>query len=286
MQTIRPTVENKNLYRDTFESWGEFMERMEQQPLSGIRGSDDNSMQPKWYGTKSFQDAYLLGTKGWQQGVNMAHKLSGELVQEIVGKVYLPEIEFDVIGSDYDLDAYLKGEPECWYRFVTSEQTAPSSSLISILINCTTSGSNTAKQMLMKYIPVVALVELLEYAGKRVQVDCVASIDSGWGAGSQHSEMLVRLKEYGYPLDLQSIAFGIAHPSMLRRFFFRWCETIPEAECRRLAVDGGSYGMPSSCRLEKDYDLYIGQTYGRWDEAASRKWVIDQLKAYGVAMAE
>ena len=52
------------------------------------------------------------------------------------------------------------------------------------------------------------------------------------------------VKSYAEHLDLQKLTFPVAHPSMFRRFGFKWLETVPTLTESRFSM---GYGRSVGC---------------------------------------
>lgn len=70
----------------------------------------------------------------------------------------------------------------------------------------------------------IAAVQSIEKLGVQVKLqECFFSAKHG----SNRVYSLLNIKNYGHRFDLKKITFPIAHPSMFRRFGFKWLETVP-----------------------------------------------------------
>jgi hypothetical protein len=102
---------------------------------------------------------------------------------------------------------------------------------------------------------VLALVDKLEAAGIRVQLD-VMLICSAIGRNDTW-HISVAAKGANERLQIDSLAFLLAHPSSFRRVMFSYMET--HAEALRFGAGGfGGYGYPSDYKPE-GYDLFVPQ---------------------------
>jgi hypothetical protein len=83
----------------------------------------------------------------------------------------------------------------------------------------------------------ISLVNSLEKQGYRVKIDIIFSTVSNGTTAS----ISMTLKEYGQATNLLKLAFPLVHPSMLRRFAFKWLETTPDLKENSFTF---GYGTP------------------------------------------
>lgn len=94
------------------------------------------------------------------------------------------------------------------------------------LIYAPVSNCGTDKEIFIKNgIKILNIINNLEKNNIRVKL----SIALFYGEKDEEITLVtVNVKNYQENLNLQKLCFPIAHPSMLRRFGFRWLETTPE----------------------------------------------------------
>lgn len=94
------------------------------------------------------------------------------------------------------------------------------------LIYAPVSNCGTDKEIFIKNgIKILNIINNLEKNNIRVKL----SIALFYGESSEEITLAtVNVKNYQENLNLQKLCFPIAHPSMLRRFGFKWLETTPE----------------------------------------------------------
>ncbi len=295
----------KFLYHDDFkhfDNWIDLLEYVkEPSTVTGVLQKQAASIQSKynggyaWYGTNSFEEAYELGMKGWKEGQDEALKISQPLIERMVNFIERPDIMYDVEGIGIDMGRFNAGDPEPFIRFQTEiveVQAMPR--LIRIVFNNSASAGIPKETITAKGAVITVLVELLEFAGHRVEVInlpyCVRGSGAEGKAGITYMAG-VKVKPFDQPLEMARLMFAMAHPSMLRRFGFRIAEkTSPE--CQK-SLEWG-YGIPADptpeCLEEYGYkaDLFI-QSQGSWqvqwtNAESTQKWLIQTLKEQGVKL--
>ncbi len=248
----------------------------ERQSLNrNLRSSTD----PDWAGTRSLLEAIKLCEEGWEKGLDLIDKYSITISEQIVKKLYIPEITYDTTGDVLDVGRYVIGEPED-FMSLTPAEIDLEPRILHVVANLGASGAVSADSIMHKGAAVCALVDALESHGKRVILD---GYETSIGYGGDRIEVVVRLKESSGPVQLANLAFLLAHPATQRRLLFASYEHAG-ATIRRTVGIGGGYGRPGDPQtLEEKGDIYIGPLRGGgWDAEIAEQWVIAQLSEQGI----
>lgn len=256
-----------------FQDWQSFLALAERRnPINDNGGS--------FTGTRSYSDAVQLAYSGWLEVAERCRKYSAGLFDRVSTLIERHDIRYDVTGSGLDVARYLEGEPECWQNFEPVLVESPSSTIVRICFNGTVSAGISGEVIESKGAAIAALVELLEFAGRRVELSAVFSNSSRRQRESDTLVLTVKTAEQ--PLDMPRIAYVLAHKSMLRRLMFAYWEGQPIYK-----IVGAGFGVP------RDYkpataDIYIPQSTYRdiqWDNPAkAEKFILDQLQAQGITL--
>jgi hypothetical protein len=245
-----------------------------------IRSASSRSVGDRsWAGTSSFDEAMALARKGWPEGLKDIQKVS-EAIWNVVGQeIQKVETLFDVCGAFADVDRYLTGEPEDMVQFV-EEQTFGRGKVVKLFVNNAASCGVSAKTMFCRGAAVVALIDALEKLGYSCEVSTADALAGGWRGDNQLLQYEVELRGAGQVLDMDRMAFALAHPSWLRRMVFSAMEQ-EDATIRSTFKIGGGYGHPSESRgLTSDEhgidvpSLRYGTHHWQSQDAAI-KWVLD-----------
>lgn len=228
------------------------------------------------------EEANKYVEEGWVEGAEMARKFTAHLTNVIGALIERIEINYDVEGHNLDVARYLEGEPECWQRFEVEKIQQPAVRFIRIVVNGTASSGVDADTIMGRGACVAALVELLEFAGNRVEVVMAMSVTS-----DSPLTVLTVVKRFDEQLDMPKVAYAIAHPSVLRVHMFRFMESFDARTRDHMGVPGG-YGRCAEVEKSKRGDIYLGQMqYGesQWESpAAAQRWVMNKLEAFGVTL--
>lgn len=268
-----------------YDSWRDFIaaSRMPSAMSDSARASKSERAD---FNGCSLADAHKMAEEGWLEGAENARRFSSALCEAIGAQIDRTVINYDVEGHNIDVARYLDNEPECWQKFDVERVQQPAVKYLRVVVNVTASGGISARTIMGRGSVVAALVELLEFAGNRVEVVMAESCSGG----GTDLVTLATIKRFDEPIDMPMIAYALAHPSTLRVHHFSLMETQLDSRDRDRLHVGTGYGMPSDVPLEHRGDLYLGRMmYGesQWTDAVSAKqWVREQLKGFGVTLHE
>lgn len=143
---------------------------------------------------------------------------------------------YDVTGAWVDVDRFLSGEPECMVQPVMTHDRP----IVRIGYNMSIPGHVSTSDMIRSGGIVAGLVDVLTAGGNAVELVAYLSVRP-LGSSERRGRTFVVVKRSDQALDIDAVAFAVAHPSMLRRLWFGWADQWP-AEARRAYGIGHSYG--------------------------------------------
>lgn len=269
-----------------FERPGALMRYLDQvpNPAPGMAQSiqeDDGG----WAGTPNIDEAKRLFIEGWPQGVVEMRGMVEDIERVLLDKIPRPTTHRDVYGSDVDISAYMEGDPECMVDWRIEPQTDQG---IRIIVNGTFSAGISQRKIKARGAAIVAFLHALQ------MVDIPAELWGYWAVNNYDDakhEVWVRISRPGYEIDIERVAFLLAHPSMLRRIVFAAWEREDQATRDRFGFrkDRG-YGHVHNLGEDErsDGDLYLpGMIFSdkRWDSAESSvEWILEELGKHGVEL--
>lgn len=257
----------------TAESWDEF-----------LRDLRDRAVQPAWKGNQASIKGGFEFTRSlnWEKCIELAEqgdKLVTEQVASAAVKVTFeagPTWEYAPVGAFPCIPAYAAGVPED--MFVPLEDGAANSKpIVRIAVNVVCSGWVDPQDIINRGAAVVALIDKIQSEGQRVELIAFCHIE---GSCNERYLMSVTVKRPEEPIDMDRVAFALAHPSMLRRCFFRVVEWLcpyrlsgygrcahyddvlkaSNLNLRSIGTDNVTYG---------DRDQAIAKVQELWNEAAA-----------------
>ena len=174
----------------------------------------------KWSGTATYKEAddlLLYGCKSLQKKIEDAGvaKMRAKLNSFTARR----KVFSTVVGFAPNVPAFLAGTPN---SMINLRQVKVRQRVLNFMYNTTVSWTVSAEDIVKAAANVVSAIMIIEAGGVRVnlwageafkQDDCP---DILW---------MVKVKDSGQRMDTMKMAYPIAHPSMLRRHWFRLLET-------------------------------------------------------------
>lgn len=240
---------------------------------------------PSWDLDTGWGEAVKLAREGWEDGTHALVQLSAKLTDSIASRIerFDPYYHLEA-GGNLDIARYLDGEPECWLKLESVVTEGQGLKHITVVYANVGSASISAETMLARGAATASLIECLEFAGHRVRLVSAIPVEE---RGHQ-SLGLITIKTFDQPMDTARLTYAIAHPAAFRRLGFAWIERLPVEHQREL---GEWYGMPAM-DIPQAYkgDIYLGPMVGGerdWNTpGVAEAWVIEQLKAQGIDLAD
>jgi hypothetical protein len=252
--------------------------------------SCETSFGAEWNGTDSLPAALRLARNGWADGADAIRKMLRPMSRAVAERTFhrVPNFAATRPGALH-MGRYVIGHPKPFLTAYEVEETTPrrGGKVVHIVMNGTASAFVERSIMERRGAAVAALVDTLERAGKRVELDLVlCARPARVGGGSRQMQTWVRIKNAGDPVNLENLAFAIAHSSTLRRLGFAVWEGQPLAERQAFGfVSGGGYGIPENPTVEAG-TVYLGAMLAGdpnfASEAAAVEWTLVQLREQGI----
>lgn len=226
-----------NLRRD-FDSFADFVTAAEtgasELPDSGRSSRDSRS----WSGTDSFDECITLARNGWQGGRDDVEAMRQDIQARGDSRI-ADAVVYDVAGDEADVDRMLSGEPEFMRRF-ESVEVPQSGRIVKVVVNITASGSVKRDNYIRRGAAALVLIDALESAGLRCEV-VIAERCEGIGGTFYATAVVKRAQD---SVDVDTLAFAVAHPSVLRRLIFSLMEQGDKAQRDAWNVTSARYGHP------------------------------------------
>jgi hypothetical protein len=150
-----------------------------------------------------------------------------------------------------DVGRFLSGEPECFGTEI-ADGGSISRPVVKIVANLAASGAVTPQSLFIRGAAIVAAIDILEALGRRVEAWVAHGSARSKGSDSQSHETHVLVKRADQPLDVDRLAFAVAHPACLRRLCFSIMEQhghLPnDTYPHRVTVEGDAIVTEHSLR--------------------------------------
>lgn len=277
-----------------YEGVSEFLGKIERgrftvpsQTRASLHDSDD-------FAGSDLPEAIHLLKNGWPEGREMITELTNK-VSKIVGAKIVRDVAYhDVSGAYVDVGRFIDGEPECMVEYRTGRDFGTRT--ITIVCSISQSCHVDKKEIMKNGTITAAIVDGFEQAGLRCKV-VIGNFIAGHKAFEYEPEspkfmMLITVKEWDQPLDMDRLAFTLAHPAMLRRLVLANNEQEPMEIIKRFGFQwGGGYGTPqkifehvkAKADVVLENDLY--RQYGNSIERMAH-YVCSVLKQNGVVLED
>lgn len=209
--------------------------------------------------TKGMAEALTLARNGWEEGAERARPLLEKI--KTARPVRKTLSRWDVAGAVPSVPRYLAGNP---MHMKTQAMSASNRQpVLTIVSNWSTPAHVDAKVFESSAVAAAAICDRLEDAGFRVEIiagrRCSSALD---GEAGHVAETFAKIKAAEDSLDLARLAFGLGHPSALRRLSFAICSMHPDMKKATIYGQGyassfdkaerppGTYSMPANKGVE------------------------------------
>lgn len=244
----------RKLHCELFDSLGEFIKYAQTNPKTG---SSDKPYQEDWHGphAKSLKATCELATEGWTELRPRVDNILTDVTERLADKLselYKPMYDFG--GAYVDMGRFVEGDPECMVNFSASADNGIGR-VIKVVVAGTASAYIQAEWLMARGVAVLSLIDTINKLGFGVELWWDSTIS---GDENNAYTTAVKLHDSADTLDINSVMFALAHPSMLRRLTFSVQEQSETAH-QQHATLGSGYGVPHKMGLPMvdDYDVIV-----------------------------
>ena len=210
-----------------FDHWVDVLDAAEiKSPPLSTCGHARSTGDKDFYGTASWGDAVALARYGWEEGRDKLVR-SFEAAQAIQRTVAAPSRMLDVAGAYPHAALAAAGAPDCMWSLGDTHIAARP--IVRILTGQGVRSGVENDWVIARGAALLSHVDRLEDAGYSVELAAVhASNYNGWRHETHYT-----VKRAGEALELDRLAFVLAHPSMHRRMVFSIREQGRDPNYRR-----------------------------------------------------
>lgn len=260
-------IKENSIYITEYFSLSEFITDINSLPTNKYFADREPSSQRAerengdWYKTVDYRQATYMMEHGWDSAAKkMTEKVKMTNSIQAVARSSKPS--YGVVGSQASIPRYLQGIPT---NMVSRQTVYSKQKVVTITKGISYSGWWSAEAILRECIKALQIIQSMENNGQRVRLNVMLSATQGTG-GKKHSICKVCIKQPDERLNISKMSFALAHPSMLRRFFFKWMEVDPF-----ITFDiGSNYGVPSYPSIIQkglaENEYYIPEAIENMDE--------------------
>ena len=210
------SFQNSQCYINMFDNLTDLSQYLSHKERKPGRDNDSEKSGGSFSGTQSFEEAFNLFKYGDEK---LYQKIKDEKSKMNVDKLLGNAIRKQkYVNRKYgcvpNVPAYLIGNP---LNMINSEIGRISHKVINIFLSVGVPWHIDKDEITKIGIIYLTVIDLLEKAGYRCNLYAGVT-------GSRAEYMYVRIKTDREPLNIKKLAFPIAHPSMLRRIYFKWAE--------------------------------------------------------------
>lgn len=227
--------ENVKIIKEHFNSICQMLNVIESRSNNSVmnRQNASHSNDKGFTGTSSYDEAKTLFETGYTDILDKIKTGVAENLKQTVSE-NRRHVRTAVVGYAPHVPNAILGLPNSMIFTETKPQKIKAVSIVAgITENCGTG----AKEFSKSGIAVLGVVNTLELQGYRVNLKVAFYCAKVWSG--EYTFGTVSVKDYREHLDLQKLCFPLAHPSMFRRFGFKWLETVPGLTSSEWA---GGYG--------------------------------------------
>lgn len=231
---------------ETYDSIDKMLLTFDKRPVNaafeGRHCSSKESGDARWRGTESYEEATDLIQHGWEEPLkDLKESIKTVGIKTNVTTQKIRPLN-SVVGYAPHIPNAILGLPE---SMIATERTPSKVKAVTIIYSSDSNAGTSKKTFLDAGAVVLKIINDLELKGYRVRLVhefCAAQ------SGDEAIIGRVSLKDWRQPLDLKKLTFPLANAAMIRRFGFRFTETVPGIK----GSWAGGYG--SAMNAISDYD--------------------------------
>ena len=262
---------------DRFDSFDELLAYAKKNTHNGEANTGDSYF---CGGTVDLSNAVQLAYDGWHDEREQLDKMLSTLSEQIGERFSVQNrTMLSVVGSGVHMGRFLGGRPDHMVGF-RRVPTARHGRIVKVVLDYGANSKYKADWMLRRGVAVTALVEVLNTLGLSVELWTETSVKFG----SDTHTTLVKMHDPREPMDIDSLMYAIAHPSMLRRLTFgvREMSSLGYSKCVRNNY-GSSVPITQGEALEADIIINRIEHGGNADMVDSPvDWIMQTIRGLGV----
>lgn len=272
---------DSNTYINMFENITDISQFLNSKQRKSGRDNGSEERDEDFTGTKTYEEAFELMKYGDENLYKEFKEKKAKVnIDKLLGNaVRKQKYENRLYGCIPNVPAYLLGHP---LNMINPEVGKISHKVINIFLSVGVPWNVNKDDITRNGIIYLSVIDLLEKAGYRCNL--YAGVTA---SGSKAEYMYVRIKTDREPLNIKKLVFPLAHPSMLRRIYFRWAE-VNDYD---YDITHSGYGSNDSIGrikdtmkniYKEDFIVWIYNKPEKGHEVKAIKEIIEELKGQGI----
>ena len=268
-------------YRQDFQDWFSFVAKAESGKCELPRHERDSITNTNDFAGCSFDEAIKLTKIGWPEGLAKMKDRMELIKSHIPARKLQQELRYEQTGpGTIDMERLKQGHPEPWVVWRTKEDMVEGDKIVRILYNAAASAFVSTERIFQKGAMICTLIDLLERSGKRVEL-VLADVSQG----RTQITTTVMVKKANDILDMDRLAFALAHSACLRRLGFSIMEQAPKQYRDGCGIPHGGYGRPLDLTTDDQINIPAQSLYDiAYDINDQIGWLRGQLFKQGIVI--
>lgn len=247
-----------HVIREHFTSIHQMLSIIENRPNNKVMSYKHSSSEKdkEFTGTDNYTEAKDLFQNGYTDILDQIK--SGIAKSSVSQTVSRRRVNTGVVGYAPHVPNAILGLPN---SMIYTQSEPQKIKAVSIVYDITENCGTKTEEFIKSGIAVLNVINRLELQGIRVNLKIAfyyASADNERAFGT------VSVKDYREHMDIQKLCFPVAHPSMFRRFGFRWIETVPDMQSNDWNHGYGRHADADDPYLKKELkenEFFINLSY-------------------------
>lgn len=264
---------------ESFDSFLDFVQFAQDNP----NPLESQSSSAGWAGSASLEDAVNIAKHGYMEVRPQVDALFDDISERIADRLDMRfQTTLNYTGAVVDMGRFVLGDPECMLDYVP-ETADTMNRVVRILVNISASSGVSADEIRRRGVAVAALVDTLHKMGMGMELWVEDALKAGVNYGSRFATRC-KIHDSSQMMDIDSLMFALAHPSMLRRLVFSVQEQSPKAR-EQGAYSGGGYGRPNELHShDLDADVKIERLQSGEGDIIKDPvgWVLSTVSGLGI----
>jgi len=177
-------------------------------------------------GKSSWKDTVNSGSNGWPEGRERFNGKVMEAAARCTSHSKRQALTVEQAGFMPLVPLYASGAPAYMLNFGEGSQQADT--IVRLQVDLCAAAGHPSERIINWGSALCVLIDSLENSGKSVEVAGVMAVETVNGGKVQTVTANTVIKPAGQSLDIDRMAFALAHPCYLRRLFFALVESVPE----------------------------------------------------------